>query len=189
MLITARQVEDAVASGQTSVQVPGGSIVTPAARDRARELGIPIGAALTNGASHNGNGNAGRWVQPGSGATAPAPASGAAPQPERPAYPPPANQRATGSGRVAQHEMDIKPNYFESPAIDNLFTIALELGAALWVVKDRLRVIEEFLDKQGMVTSEQVEMYQPTPEKKKELLEQRNAFIERIYGIIKDNPG
>jgi hypothetical protein len=90
---------------------------------------------------------------------------------------------------MPRHEIDIKPNYFESPAIDNLYTIALELGAAIWVVKDRLRVIEEMLDNAGVVTTEQVEMYRPTPEQQKELLALRNTFIEKIYGIIKDNPG
>ena len=82
-----------------------------------------------------------------------------------------------------------KPSYFESVVVDNLMAISLALGAELWVVKDQLRVIHELLQEKGVITLDMIEHRSPTPEREQELRAQRNAFIEKIYGIIKDNPG
>lgn len=163
MLITAQHVDEAVAAGRSAVPIPAGAVITPAAKDRARELGVSLAR--------------------GNGSVVVASAAAARPQ----AAPPPMPAMPAGGGPI--HEIDIKPNYFPNPAMDNLFTIVLELGAALWVVKDRVRVMEELMTEHGHVTTEMIELYRPTPEKQKEVLEERNAFIDRIYGIIKDNPG
>ena len=180
-VISSRDVEAAAAAGQERLDVQPGSIVTPSAKDRARELGIAVGEALGNGHSMQASGAsqpmapeaAGRWVRPSSAETLP-------PAPVR------AKQIDTSKPGYAMAD---KPNYFASPAIDNLYTISMELGAALWVVKDRLRVIEELLERAGIVSEQMVEQYAPDPERRKEIIAQRNAFIEKIYGIIKDNPG
>ena len=82
-----------------------------------------------------------------------------------------------------------KPSYFENLVVDNLMTISLALGAELWVVKDQLRVIQELLQEKGVITLDMIEHRSPTPEREQELSAQRNTFIEKIYGIIKDNPG
>ena len=43
-LIGVRDIEAAAGSGERSLRVDDGAIITPAARDRARELGITLGA-------------------------------------------------------------------------------------------------------------------------------------------------
>lgn len=67
-VISAREVEEAVASGQREIILPPGAVVTPTARDRARELGVSIGGAtghgasgtrLTNGGTPGGSGTGG----------------------------------------------------------------------------------------------------------------------------------
>ncbi len=191
-LVSAREVDEAAAAGRGRVEVPQGSIVTPAAKDRARELGITIeggdGVAASAGANGNSASSAGAWRRPAANGatTTPVPpgapsAAAAAPRPAAPPQPAPEAQK--------RHEIDIKPNYFESSAIDNVYTISLELGAAIWVVKDRLRVIEELLDRAGVVKTESIEQYRADPDIQKNLVEQRNAFIQKIYGIIAENPG
>ncbi len=78
------------------------------------------------------------------------------------------------------------PTYFENKIIDSLMTITLELGSALWVTKDRLRVMEALLAEHGIVTAEKINQYQSPPEAAAEALAERTLFIERIYGTLKD---
>ena len=81
------------------------------------------------------------------------------------------------------------PTYFPDPINDNLLDITLELGAALWVVKDRLRVLEDLLAENGVVTTEAMERHQTPPEREAEVKAQRDALINRISGCLNANPG
>jgi hypothetical protein len=98
------------------------------------------------------------------------------------------NKSPDGKLKVIEALKD-KPSYFENVVLDNLMTINLELGAALWVIKDRLRVVEELLQEKGIVTLDMIENYKATPEREQKMRTERNAFIEKIYGIIKKNSG
>src|SRR5690349_21737281 len=134
-LITAREIDAAAGQGKASVVFDRGSIITPAARDRARELGITI-------------------LQGGVESAAPAaPAPYAAPV------------AASAPPQVSVRSEDVgHPTYFENPVIDNLLNITLELGAALWVVKDRLRVVEAILEKKGILLNDEIEQYRTPPD-------------------------
>ncbi|MCS6800648.1 MAG: hypothetical protein RMM58_10105 [Chloroflexota bacterium] len=222
-LISAKDIEAAAAAGQRTVTFGSGQIVTPAAKDRARELGITIVGA--NGASApaapaqpSGQPTSAPVSQPAASAapTPPPmfvpvspPSAPSAPgeptfiPPSQATYPPPTQPVVQGpvtappppptAGGITDLRVEVddrdNPVYFESPVIDNLFNITLELGAALWVVKDRLRVIEELLDQKGILTTEQIERYRTPPEREREVRAKRDQFIERIYKSIRDNPG
>jgi hypothetical protein len=138
---------------------------------------------------------------------APAPLAPVAPPPAMPAFTPPSQPTVQGPvGMGSQRggaamagaaitnlkvEVDDRENpvYFESVVIDNLFNISLELGAAIWVVKDRVRVLEELLEQKGVLTVEQMERYRTPPEREREVRAKRDSFIEKIYKTIRDNPG
>ncbi len=68
--------------------------------------------------------------------------------------------------------------------MDNIYHIAMELGAALWVVKDRQRVQEELLEKAGVLNRDLIESYVNDPAQFEDLSARRQAFIEKIYGIL-----
>ncbi|GIW06866.1 MAG: hypothetical protein KatS3mg060_1671 [Dehalococcoidia bacterium] len=206
-LISAKDIEAAAASGQRTVSFGSGQIVTPAAKDRARELGITIiggnGASTPAAPAAPAQPNGQAMFVP---VSQPAPNPAAAPTftpPSQPTFIPPSQPVVQGpvtappppggQGGITQLKVEVEdrdnPVYFESPVIDNLFNISLELGAALWVVKDRLRVIEELLDQKGILTTEQIERYRTPPEREREVRAKRDQFIERIYKSIRDNPG
>ncbi len=77
-----------------------------------------------------------------------------------------------------------EPAFFDDPAIDNLLAVVLALGAELWVQRERLRVIEQLLAKQGSVTTEMIERYEPSDEERERTRVEREAFVERIYGVL-----
>ncbi|MDX2224614.1 MAG: hypothetical protein SFV21_17815 [Rhodospirillaceae bacterium] len=81
------------------------------------------------------------------------------------------------------------PVYFDNPMIDALASVTMELGAALWVQTERLRVIERLLTQNGAVTTEMIEKYVPSDAERAEAKKARDAFINRVYGAFSRLPG
>ena len=77
-----------------------------------------------------------------------------------------------------------EPAFFDNAAIDNLIAVTLELGAELWVVRDRLRVMEKLLAERGVLTPEMLEQYQPAEAELAAAREERDAFVQRVYGVF-----
>lgn len=75
-----------------------------------------------------------------------------------------------------------EPAFFDNPAIDNLIAVTLELGAELWVQRERMRVIEALLAEKGVVTAELIEQYMPSAAMQASAKAERDAFVQRIYG-------
>lgn len=77
-----------------------------------------------------------------------------------------------------------EPAFFDNPAIDNLIAVTLELGAELWVQRERLRIVEKLLAEKGVVTAELIEQYQPSDAELARAREERDAFVNRVYGAF-----
>jgi hypothetical protein len=73
------------------------------------------------------------------------------------------------------------PHYFRDPAIDHLMEIVLQLGAELWVMRDRQLVTEYLLATEGKVTPEMIETFKPSAEMREKLREERKTFTRRVY--------
>lgn len=76
------------------------------------------------------------------------------------------------------------PAFFDHPAIDHLIAVTLELGAELWVQRERMRLMERLLAEKGLVTAQDIAAYQATPEETAELQAERDALVQRLYGIL-----
>ena len=77
-----------------------------------------------------------------------------------------------------------EPAFFDNPAIDNLIAVTLELGAELWVQRERNRVIEKLLAEKGLLSSELIEAYQPSADDIARARAERDAFVNRIFGAF-----
>lgn len=76
------------------------------------------------------------------------------------------------------------PTYFENEVIDHLIDITLELGAELWVVKDRLAHLEEILSNENKLSLNSLDNGKPSEELQKKLDNERIQLIKRIYGRL-----
>jgi hypothetical protein len=76
------------------------------------------------------------------------------------------------------------PMYFENEVIDHLVSIVLELGAEMWVLKDRQAFLEELLSKEGKMSLEVLDKSRPSDELQGRLSKERKDFIRRIYGRL-----
>ena len=68
-----------------------------------------------------------------------------------------------------------------APTVDAIYTSMMALGANVWAIQRRLRIMEILMEKNGKVTREMVEQYLPTAEEKEQLQRERNAFVAEIY--------
>lgn len=65
--------------------------------------------------------------------------------------------------------------------MDALFAITMELASELWVMRDRLTVIEQLLDERGNLTREDIENTQPRGEAAERLARERERFLNRVF--------
>jgi hypothetical protein len=76
------------------------------------------------------------------------------------------------------------PVYFENEVIDHLLGIVLELGAELWVVRDRQAFTEELLREKGIDLGERLQNGRPSDALQAQLKAEREAMIRRVYGRL-----
>ena len=77
-----------------------------------------------------------------------------------------------------------KKHQFEDPAMDILLGIVVSLGNEVYVVRDRLRIIEKMLEAKGTISRADVEAYKPTPEEEEEIRKDNDAFIARLFRVF-----
>lgn len=65
--------------------------------------------------------------------------------------------------------------------LDALFGITMELASELWVMRDRLAVIEQLLDERGTLTRDDIERTQPQGEAAERLARERERFLTRVF--------
>jgi hypothetical protein len=77
-----------------------------------------------------------------------------------------------------------EPAFFDNPAIDHLIAVTLELGAELWVQRERMRIVEKLLGEKGVVTAELIEQYRPSDAELAASRTERDAFVSRVFGAF-----
>jgi hypothetical protein len=82
-----------------------------------------------------------------------------------------------------------KPQIFlDSATADRLMVMIMELASELHVVKDRMRVLEKLLERNGQLHREELDYWQPDDQDAKESARERDAFIARLLQDAVSNP-
>ena len=76
------------------------------------------------------------------------------------------------------------PVYFENEVIDHLLGIVVELGAQLWVTRDRLAMLEEQLERSGAISVAALDSGRPSEALQERLKVEREAMIRQVYGRL-----
>jgi len=77
-----------------------------------------------------------------------------------------------------------KKHQFEDPVMDILLGIVVSLANEVYVLRDRLRIIEKMLEAKGTISRADVEAYKPTPEEEEEIRKDNDAFIARLFRVF-----
>jgi hypothetical protein len=84
-------------------------------------------------------------------------------------------------------EVTKRPNQFDDPAIDTLLGIVLSLGSEVYVLRDRMRIIEKLLEAKGTISRADIEGYQSSPEEEEVIRKEADAFISRLFRVFESN--
>jgi len=80
-----------------------------------------------------------------------------------------------------------RPHQFDDPAIDTLLSIVVALGNEVYVMRDRMRIIEKMLEAKGTISRADIEAYKPTPEEEEEIRKDNDAFMSRLFRVFEGN--
>lgn len=76
-------------------------------------------------------------------------------------------------------------SYFLSdPHIDNLMSALLHMGAEHWALRRRMLVVEKFLRESDSIDGAAIEAYTPTADERAAWDGERDAFIDRVFGVL-----
>lgn len=85
------------------------------------------------------------------------------------------------SGRRAKGK---RPDFFDEPAIDQLFGMVLALVSEVSVLRERLDTAERLLEADGVLSRSRIEDYQPDAEAGRERGLATQAYISRVMRIF-----
>ena len=68
--------------------------------------------------------------------------------------------------------------------VDDLAQAFVSVTAEMWIVKDRLAVLEQVLAKHGIPAPSAVETFEPSDSFKNQLDAERRAWIQRMIGAL-----
>ena len=89
---------------------------------------------------------------------------------------PPTRLPRTAKGRRAQ--------FFDDPAVDQLFAIVSALTAEVSVVAERLATLERLLVASGGLRDGAIEAYEPVGDEAVARTTEREALIERVFQVL-----
>ena len=73
--------------------------------------------------------------------------------------------------------------FFDDPAIDKTLKVVMALAREVYILKDRLAIIEMKLEEKGLAHKD-IDEYQPTPQEQEEIITTRDLFIDKVLGPI-----
>ena len=72
--------------------------------------------------------------------------------------------------------------YTHDEKYDALLRMNTELLSELWIMRDRMMVLEYLLEKKSGLTRQEIDAFEPPPELEGELLAERDALVRRVVG-------
>ncbi len=75
-----------------------------------------------------------------------------------------------------------KQPYMGDAMLDTVIRMNTELMSELWILRDRVTVLEHMLEQKGVVDRKAMDDFVPTGELAKELLRERDAMVEKVVG-------
>ena len=81
------------------------------------------------------------------------------------------------SGRRAKGK---RPEFFDDPAVDRLYSLTLALAAEVSALRERQDTVERLLDEKGTLRREDIESYEPDRAAGQERALATRAYVSRI---------
>jgi hypothetical protein len=77
-----------------------------------------------------------------------------------------------------------RPAFFSEDGVDQILTMVLELATELWVLRERVYVIEAAAAEHGLPLKPAVETYTLSPEQRAELAGMRATMMDQLFRTL-----
>ncbi len=94
----------------------------------------------------------------------------------------------TSSGQSGVPSSQENRTYFDDPAVDQVMQVVLALSAEVWVLRDRVRAVEEQLEARGTLDRSKLEDLSTDPEVLAARSKERDAFVQAVLGSLLNAP-
>lgn len=74
--------------------------------------------------------------------------------------------------------------FLGDPVLDRMMKVIISLSQEVYVLRDRLGVIEHLLDERRMISRTDIEGYRPDATHQSRILGERDAFVERLLSPL-----
>ncbi|MGC4251971.1 MAG: hypothetical protein QM605_11105 [Sphingobium sp.] len=82
-----------------------------------------------------------------------------------------------------------RPTFFADPANDRMVAVITALGAEVATLMGRLHTIETLAERNGWFSRADIETYEPDEEERLRRLGLQQAFVERVFQILREDSG
>ncbi len=77
-----------------------------------------------------------------------------------------------------------RQSFFESETVDRLVTMVMELATELWVVRERLYVLESEAERHGLPLRAAIESHRLTAQEEQELATMRRRMLDELLRTV-----
>ena len=79
--------------------------------------------------------------------------------------------------------------FLGDPVLDRMMKVILALSQEVYVLRDRLGVVEKLLDERHVISRADIDDHVPSRQDQPRILAERDAFIERLLSPLTDAGG
>lgn len=92
----------------------------------------------------------------------------------------------TSKVKVPQTAKGHRPTFFDDPVNDKIIAMMTSMMTEMWVMRERLDTVEAIAEKKGVFLAEEIEQFEPDPERAEERERMRQELLDRIFYIFKE---
>ena len=76
--------------------------------------------------------------------------------------------------------------FLGDPVLDRMMKVMLSLSQEVYMLRDRLGVVESLLEERRVISREDIEGHVSDPQDRSRILAERDAYIERLLSPLTD---
>ena len=92
----------------------------------------------------------------------------------------------TSKVHVPQTAKGHRPTFFDDPANDRIIAMLMSMVTEMWVMRERLDSVEALANQKGLFLEEELERFEPDPQRAVERERMRQEFLDRIFYIFQE---
>lgn len=88
--------------------------------------------------------------------------------------------------RVPQTAKGIRPTFFDDPTNDRIMSMMMSMITEMWVMRERLDTVEAVAAQKGVFLEEEIERFEPDPERAEERERMRQELLSRVFYVFQE---